>query len=119
MRSMVKGIAPSTRRCPSTIRLRRTVPLPVLRTGRIYSVQRKREPVFRPAPQFIHRGCDGGLSAARARPERDFHATVLRLAHTVGGLDQRTAFTERFGSDCGLGDALTDQIGLGGISATL
>src|SRR6186997_3264289 len=39
----------------------------------------------------------------------DFHAPVLRLADTVGGLDQRTALAERFGRDHTVGDTTTRQ----------
>src|SRR5687768_4588458 len=47
---------------------------------------------------------------AGAGSEGDLHAPVLRLADTVGGLDQRPALAERFRGHDAVGDAAAGQV---------
>jgi len=50
------------------------------------------------------------LGRSSATREVDLHAAVLRLADAVGGLNERTALTERFAGDHATRDALADQV---------
>src|SRR3546814_4545693 len=56
---------------------------------------------------------------ARSRPVGDFHAAVLHLADTIGGIDPRAAFAERFGRDHALGDRMRRHVALHRVRAAL
>src|SRR3546814_7125910 len=53
------------------------------------------------------------------RPVGDFHAAVLHLADTIGGIDPRAAFAERFGRDHALGDRMRRHVALHRVRAAL
>src|ERR1700709_1189901 len=72
-------------------------------------------PIFwRPAAEAAEPYLPAGAGAVG-----DFHAPVLRLADTVGGLDQRTAFAERLGRDHTVRNAVTGEVRTGVVGTTL
>src|SRR5438067_6970230 len=93
------------------------------RRGRPVAGPKKKEPPRRTAPLFLSTGpperSRAYVGLVVARSVGDLDPAVLRLAHTVGSLDQRTALAERLGGHDTVGDAVTGHVRTDCVGTTL